>query len=186
MAILLQSQTSGCCATPTGTIDNIPNAFGTLYLPQAQPSGTYCDPNVYYATNTPINGTNLYLLNVSNMVQTSGEFFIKVEVTTLNGCYKSTTYCNAFNAAAANGYGIKVKYPTNEAYVVSVYLQRGINSVCMPNQPEGTEPEWKMDLLMSGSLTWNDVVINAIKNPVTDKWVLKYNGMVPFGQNVLN
>lgn len=191
MAFFLQSQTSGCCSTPTGTIDAIPNAIGTLYLPPAQPSGTNCQPNISYLQNTPSAGQNVYLLNAGSMVQTSGEYYFKVEVITLDGCYKSVTYYNPTNTNAASGYGIKVKYPTETAYGVTVYLQKGINSICTSGQAPGVQPEWKITYdVMTNNITWNESVRNAIfgtsPNSIPGVYKFVYNGMIPFGQNVLN
>lgn len=203
MAFFLQSQTSGCCNAPTGTIEALPYATGILYLPA--PQGTsgdglyYCNLPTHWYITPPNSTQKLYYSDANVMVNDLNQntrWYYKVIVTTTNNCNRSVTYFNPYNTAASAQNGIKVNYPTNNVgYTVTVYAQPAPESRCNINQPIPTypfyQPEWKIDYPgMVGNITWNTEVINKLVetqyNTSPGTFSFKYNGLVPFGQNVNN
>ena len=210
MALMLQSQTGGCCSTPNPP-SQTPTAIGTLYLPRLQPPNPLwdnpnCNSTPFYQQTLP-NGTIMYPLDADIASQIT--FYFKVRVTTIDGCYIQNTYLNKNNRVALSGKGIKVNYPTTTPYIVEVWAQEDGTFFSCSNTVPGASPEWYCKFAnnengqqifgegTSGNpynLTFHPFVVanivfahnngGNVSGAVEPKF--KYNGNVPFGTNVLN
>ncbi len=210
MALFLQSQSSSCCNTPSPPA-NTPTAEGVLYLPLEQVAPGACDDFPMFQLTYPQVGTTNGGITYASIAgyPTTFNIYIKVRVRTVDGCYDVSTYLNPNNrtALAADGFGIKVRYPTSKPYIVDVWAQvcgpcacivQPINNAewyCKFAKSESGNPQY---IFGDGSpnnpynITYHPGVTNAINYAFNANGgggvyepKFKYMGNNPFGVNVL-
>ncbi len=215
MALMLQSNTGGCCSTPEPP-EQTPTSVGTLYLPKLQPANP---PFQNPACNGNSSPANIFALNVPNLgtiypldvdAASATTFWFKVKITSVDGCYVNTVRVNPNERTSLSGKGIKVNYPTTKPYIVEVWAQVcGTCTPCWFLPGETASPEWYCNFANDDNssqlfgdnttnnpfnITYHPFVTTAITFAVNNGGngngsilaKFKYNGNVPFGTNVLN